>query len=85
MYYFYVLKSQITNKAYYGITDDLKKRFYRHNKGLNKATRPDVPWDLVYYEAYMSKQLAESREKMIKHRGKAMSELKKRIGFDNSR
>ena len=79
MYYFYVLN----NKAYFGITDDLQKRFYQHNKGLNRSTKPYVPWNLIYYEAYLSKPLAEQREKMVKYRGKAMSELKKRIGFDD--
>jgi len=84
MYYFYVLKSEKTNKAYYGITSDLQKRFYQHNNGLSRATKPDIPWKLVYYEAFLSKPLAEEREKMIKYKGKAMAELKKRIGFGNA-
>ena len=82
MYYFYVLKSRKTNKAYYGITNDLKKRFYQHNHGESLATKPYAPWDLIYYEAYRSKALAEDREKKMKYHGKGLSELKKRIAFD---
>ena len=83
MYYFYILKSQKTGKAYYGTTNDLKKRFYQHNNGYNIATKAYIPWDLVYYEAYRSKALAEDREKKMKAHGKGLSELKKRIAFDD--
>ena len=84
MHYFYVLKSEKTNKAYYGTTDDLKKRFYQHSNGMSKATKPDIPWKLIYYEAFLSKPLAMERERMIKYKGKAMAELKRRIGFDDA-
>ena len=81
-YFFYVLKSQKTGKAYYGITDNLKRRLYQHNHGQNQSTKPDMPWKLVYAEMYQSKQLAEQREKMIKYQGRAVFQLKRRIGFD---
>ena len=81
MYYFYLLKSQKTGNAYYGITNDLVKRFYQHNNGLSPATKPYSPWELVYYEAYKSKVLAEDRERKIKAHGKGLSELKRRIDF----
>ena len=34
MHYVYLLKSRKTDRFYIGNTADLKKRFYRHNKGL---------------------------------------------------
>jgi len=83
MYYFYLLKSEKTGNAYYGITNDLQKRFYQHNHGLNQSTKPYAPYELVYYEAYRSKALAEDREKKMKAHGKGLSELKKRVAFDN--
>jgi len=84
MYYLYVLKSRKTGKSYFGITNDLKKRFNQHNSGLSPATKPYVPWDLVYYEAYLSKSLAIERERIMKHRGRTKAELMRRIDFDNA-
>jgi putative endonuclease len=84
MHYFYILKSRKTGKSYCGITNNLKKRFYQHNSGHSLATKPYVPWDLVYYESYTSKPLAEQREKMVKQRGKVKAELMRRIGFDDA-
>lgn len=81
MHYVYLLHSRKTDRFYIGNTADLKKRFYRHNQGLEIATKAGVPWTLVYYEAYPSKTSALKREQKLKHYGKGLSELKKRIGF----
>lgn len=79
MHYFYILKSKKNGKYYYGQTNDLQKRFYQHNHSLNKSTKPYIPWELIYYEAYQSKQLAEDREKKIKQFGRVWSLLMKRL------
>jgi predicted GIY-YIG superfamily endonuclease len=57
----------------------LKQRFTAHNAGESLHTKRYVPWELVYYEAYISRKLARNREAKLKHHGKGFSELKKRI------
>ena len=66
MYYTYVLKSVVDGKLYIGCSNDLKKRFVEHNKGLVKATKYRKPLDLIYYEACLSKEKAYQREKYFK-------------------
>ncbi len=80
MYYIYVLKSIKNNDVYVGYSTDLKRRFSDHNKGFVRATRPNRPWLLVYYEAYKEKRDATKREKQLKmHRAK--EDLKKLLRF----
>ena len=81
MYYVYLLKSKRNGEYYIGSTDNLKRRFYQHNKGLNKSTKRYLPWQLVYYEAFPAKVLAEKREQKLKRYGKGLVELKKRLGL----
>ena len=81
MYYVYVLHSNSTDRYYIGYTHDLKQRFSQHNQALNIATKSGVPWDLVYYEAYPTKASATERERKLKHHGKGLAEIKKRISF----
>lgn len=81
MHYVYVLKSNKTHICYVGQTSNLKNRFYLHNAGKNIATKNGVPWSLVYYEAFSTKQLAIDRECKLKNHGKGFSELKRRIGL----
>lgn len=50
-YYVYILESQNYQELYIGYTDDLRKRIKEHNQGLNKSTKPYLPWKLIYYEA----------------------------------
>lgn len=57
----------------------MRSRLDQHNKGQNTSTRSGVPWDLVYYEAYQTKELALRREIKLKSHGKGFAELKKRI------
>jgi putative endonuclease len=66
MFYFYILKSLVNKKLYLGYTPDLKKRLESHNKGLNKATKPNIPYGLVYYSAFVSKKDALECEKYFK-------------------
>ena len=67
MYYAYVLKSKKNGRFYYGSTDDLKRRISEHNSGIGgKYTRDNRPFELVYYEAYNSYDLARRAEKFYK-------------------
>lgn len=67
MHYVYVLQSTIKlNWVYVGRTDDLRKKFNRHNSGNVKSTKAYKPFILVYYEAYNSKKDAVKREMELK-------------------
>ncbi len=79
MYYLYLLYSQKSKEFYVGTTPDLERRFYSHNQRNNFATKPGVPWKLVYYEAYPTKDDALRREQRLKYYGQALRQLKARI------
>lgn len=66
MYYTYVLRSSKSHIFYYGSTSDLKKRFDEHNKGLSKATKPHLPWRLVFYAAFETLKQAKDFERYLK-------------------
>ncbi len=71
MYYVYVLKWKRNNKLYIGYTNDLQRRLKEHQK--------EEGFQLIYYEAYQSVNLARQREIKLKHYGSAWRALKKRI------
>jgi putative endonuclease len=79
MYYVYVLRSDKTDKYYFGSTVDLKRRFYQHNQAQNIATKAGVPWALVYYEAYTAKSIALQRERKLKQYGQTWRRLRERL------
>ena len=66
MFYIYMLRSKKDNKLYTGYTDDLRKRFNRHNKGDIVSTSFRKPFELIYYEACINQQDATAREKYLK-------------------
>ncbi|MCD4761042.1 GIY-YIG nuclease family protein [bacterium] len=82
MYYVYLIQSQKSKMFYIGSTGDLDKRLVEHNNKQTKSTSLYTPWKLVYYEAFLSEKDARKREKALKHHGKGIAELKKRL--DNS-
>jgi len=79
MYYFYVLQSELDKKLYYGQTTDLRKRLAEHNEGQVPSTKQRRPLEIIYYEAYNSKELAIKRERVVKRSGTARDALRKRI------
>lgn len=82
MHYVYLLYSRTKREYYIGETSDLRRRFSEHNEGKTFSTRGGIPWEVVYYEAYQSKQAAQVRERRLKYYGKGLSQLKRRIGLD---
>jgi putative endonuclease len=80
MHYVYLLRNR-TGQVYIGSSADLKRRFYQHNHGQSLATKAGIPWELIYYEAFPTKALALQRELKLKHYGRGLVELKKRLGF----
>ena len=66
VYYFYILRSLKNKKLYLGFTTDWEKRLKEHNDGKNFATKPNIPYELVYYSAFKNKQDAINCEKYFK-------------------
>lgn len=79
MYYVYVLTSLKDGDMYIGSTNDLKRRIVQHNKGQVPATKPRLPFKLLYYEAYLAEGDARLREKALRLRGQARNHLLNRL------
>src|SRR3989338_10432731 len=65
MFYIYLLRNQ-NNRLYTGYTSNLRKRLKEHNQKLNLSTKHYGPWELIYYEACVSKSDAKRREEYLK-------------------
>ena len=79
MYYVYLLQSQKDKEFYIGYTSNLKLRFRQHLDGKVESTKNRRPLGPVYYESYLSKELAEEREGQLKRFGSAYNALLKRL------
>jgi len=66
MYYTYILQSLKNGSLYIGYSSDLKKRVETHNAGKNNATKPFIPYKLIFYEAFLDKSDAKNREIYLK-------------------
>ncbi len=66
MYYVYILQSEKNKRLYKGVTNNLKRRLKEHNSGTVSFTKNLIPWKLVYYEAFSSKEDATREEKFLK-------------------
>ncbi len=66
MFYTYILQSKTDEELYVGYTNNLKKRFLEHNRGLNFSTKKGRPWILIYYEASLNELDAKRREHYLK-------------------
>ncbi len=65
-YYTYILQSQKNGSLYIGYTSDLRKRLGEHNSGKSKATKPYLPYKLIFYEAFLNMSDAKNREEYLK-------------------
>jgi len=65
-FYVYVLFSQKYKRLYIGYSSDVFKRLEQHNSGKSKATRPFMPYELIFYESFTDKQDAKAREVYLK-------------------
>ena len=79
MHYVYLLKPLKNGSLYVGCTSDLKKRIVQHNKDMSYHTKKYSPWKLFYYEAYVSKEDAFSREHTLKLHKQGLRRLKERL------
>lgn len=77
-FYVYILKSKLQPKLYIGYTRNLIRRIKEHNLGKNIATKPYIPWTLIYYEACRHELDAKRREHYLKtNQGRRL--LKRRL------
>jgi len=75
MFYVYILKSIKNGRFYTGSTSNLKRRFNEHNLGKSKYTTLTKPFELLYFEKFITRSEALIREKYFKT-GKGREELK---------
>jgi predicted GIY-YIG superfamily endonuclease len=80
-HYVYLLSSNKTQWIYIGCTHDLEKRFNEHKEGRVLTTKKMLPVELIYYEAFRSKDCAYQREKSLKAFGSGLARLKSRLGI----
>lgn len=66
MYYVYILQSAKDKTYYIGVTTDLKNRFKEHNAGESKFSRTKIPYNLIWYGAFINKETAYAFEKYLK-------------------
>jgi putative endonuclease len=66
MHYVYIIHSNKLSKNYVGSTSDLRSRIDQHKSGYSKYTSQVDDWQLVYYEAFLSKTAALKEEKFLK-------------------
>jgi len=79
MYYVYVLK--LSNRQnYVGYTDAINRRLLEHKKGKVRSTKKYLPFRLIFYEAFASKEDARRRERYLKT-SKGKSTLKMMLRY----
>jgi putative endonuclease len=66
-------------KIYIGYCSDLRKRLQSHLKSKNKYTKGNLPYELIYYEAYKSEKDARQRELSLKKQGRQKAFLKSNL------
>ena len=75
MFFVYAVKSLVKNYIYVGQTDNVIRRFQEHNDGLEKTTRPYLPFELIFSKEYPDRTSARESEKYYKS-GKGKRYLK---------
>ncbi|GJQ20480.1 MAG: GIY-YIG domain-containing protein [Bacteroidia bacterium] len=68
MFIVYILKSLVDGSLYTGQTKDIKDRLSRHNRGLIKTTKGRAPYELGYFEEFVTRRQAMWREWELKKR-----------------
>ena len=67
-YYVYILTNERDHRFYIGVTNDLKRRMYEHQNGVNEGfTKKYNIHKLVYFEYCTDPETAIAREKQLKN------------------
>ena len=79
MHCVYVLQDRDDDRRFYiGFTSDLRRRLDEHHGNRVLSTR-GRRWRLVYYEAYVTRDAARRRERVLKHDGRSRRGLMDRV------
>ena len=62
----YIIESENTGMLYIGQTEDLERRWHRHNNGGSKFTKGKGPWKLLYFIEFKSRSDAVLLERKLK-------------------
>ena len=65
-WFVYVLRSIKLERNYVGFSRNVAKRLRQHNSGKTKSTKPFLPWKILFFEEFASKEEALKREKFLK-------------------
>jgi len=79
--YVYLLQSFKDKKYYIGQADNIKKRLKEHNEGKVRSTKHRIPFRLIGYEEYPTRNEARWREYNLK---KSVWQRKKFLASINS-
>lgn len=74
-YYIYILYTEKFDKFYIGQTNDVFDRLKRHNGGTEKATKPFIPWKMLWFTAKATRAEAMQLEKKLKNLSKERIKL----------
>jgi putative endonuclease len=66
MFYAYVLKSINHDYYYKGHCENLENRLSQHNSGMTASIKPFLPFKVVYFEQFQTREEALQREKYFK-------------------
>ncbi|HCZ35474.1 MAG TPA: excinuclease ABC subunit C [Cytophagales bacterium] len=66
MFFTYVIQSINHDFLYKGHCEDLDERLKQHNAGTTKSIKPYIPFKLVYFEEFQTREEAIKREKYFK-------------------
>ena len=66
MFYAYVIKSIEHDFFYNGHCESLDNRLRQHNYGMTESIRPYIPFKVVYFETFETREAAIIREKYFK-------------------
>ena len=67
MFYIYIIKSLKTGKYYIGSSSNVEERLKKHNNGNVKSTKVFTPWEIMHTESFLSRSIAEKRERQLKN------------------
>ena len=65
-FFVYVIYSELYNRFYKGMTENIEKRLIEHNSGQTPSTKFYKPWKLIYCEVFPSRDEARKKEKFLK-------------------
>ena len=76
MNFVYAIRSSLTNRIYIGQSNNFKRRLSKHNKGIVRSTKKDIPWELIAVQTVKNRNEARWKERQMKNskgvRGKWM-------------